>query len=206
MASVSGGGKTALVRRVAELLGATELHFDDYRAVSEYPVDMKKLVDDGADLNLWKTPQLARDLAALKRGESVVSPVDGRTVQPSEFIVVEEPMGRGRTEMARSIDFVVCIDTPLEVALARNLLQALESFSLENLGKATKKELIQRAQEATTALKDFLNWYLVGDRLVYAAVQAQVKNDCDLVLDGMKPLEVLAGEVLEAIQTGRAPP
>ena len=201
VASVSGGGKTALVSKAAELLGATTLYFDDYHAVSEYPADTKKWVDDGADLNLWKTPQLARDLVSLKRGESIVSPVDERTIQSSEFIVIEEPMGRGRAEMAKSIDFVVCIDTPLDVAFVRNFLQNLDSFSSENLEKATKEELVEQVRNTIEELKDFINGYIADGRMVYIAVQEQVKNDCDLLLDGMKPIDVLADEVVKAIQT-----
>ena len=50
VSSASGGGKTTLVTKAGQLLGATKLFFDDYAGVSEYPQDMKKWVDDGADL------------------------------------------------------------------------------------------------------------------------------------------------------------
>jgi len=176
----------------------TTLYFDDYRSVSEYPPDGKKWVDDGADLNEWRTPQFARDLAELKRGKSIASPVDGRRIQPSEFIVIEEPMGRGRAEMAESIDFVVCIDTPLEIALARNLLQNLEGFSLENMKKSTKEELLQGAEEAVEGLRGLLNNYINTGRALYIAVQEQVERDCDLILDGTKSVDVQAEEVVQA--------
>ena len=122
VSSVSGGGKTTLVKSAAFLLRGTTLDFDDYASISQYPPDLKKWVEDGADVNEWKTPQFAQDLAALRRGESIVSPLDGASILPSEFIVIEEPMGRERVEMASLIDFVAVIDTPLDIALARRLL------------------------------------------------------------------------------------
>ena len=113
ISSVSGGGKTTLVKRTADILRGTALFFDDYAAVSEYPPDIKKWVEDGADVNDWQTPQFAKDLAALRRGDSIVSPIDGASILSSEFIVIEEPMGRERAEMVSLIDFVAVIDTPL---------------------------------------------------------------------------------------------
>ena len=56
VSSVSGGGKTTLVKKIAEFLRGTTLFFDDYASVSEYPPDIKKWVEDGADVNEWKTP------------------------------------------------------------------------------------------------------------------------------------------------------
>ena len=66
VSSVSGGGKTTLVKRIADFLGGTTLFFDDYASVSEKPSDIRKWVDNGADVNEWKTPQFAQDLAINK--------------------------------------------------------------------------------------------------------------------------------------------
>ncbi len=193
VSSAPGGGKTTLVTKAGELLGAATLFFDDYETVSEYPQDMKKWVDDGADLNLWKTPQFAQDLAALKRSESVVSPVGGATISPTEFIVIEEPMGRGRDEMAKSIDFVALIDTPLDIALARNLLRVDGTNTSANMRQVTKELLIASSRE-------FVRDYLDVSRSVYIAVQDQVAADCDLILDGRLPAEELAEQLVEAVR------
>jgi len=112
ISSVSGGGKTTLVHKTAERLNASVLLFDDYRTVSQHP-HTQQWLDGGCDIDEWQTPQFARDVAALKRGEPVTLPESGRIVQPTEFIVIEEPMGRARAEMAPHIDFVAVIDTPL---------------------------------------------------------------------------------------------
>ncbi len=196
VSSASGGGKTTLVTGAAELLDATTLFFDDYRDVSEYPQDMKKWVADGADLNEWKTPKFAEDLAALKRGESVVSPAGGATITPTEFIVIEEPMGRGRDEMAKSIDFVALIDTPLDIALARNLLRVDGTNTSANMRQGTKELLIASS-------RDFVRDYLDVSRAVYIAVQDQVAADCDLILDGRLPPDELAEQLVSAVHRAR---
>jgi len=200
VSSVSGGGKTTLVKRAADLLRGTTLFFDDYASVSEYPQDIKKWVEDGADVNEWKTPKFAQDLAALRRGDRVVSPVDGASVVPSEFIVIEEPMGRERTEMADLIDFVVVIDTPLEIALARRLLRDLGSISFENFEKATKEQLAEGAVKTVTYLTDYLNGYLDAGRRLYMAVQELAKENCDLVLDGSLCVDELAQQLVTAVE------
>ena len=200
VSSVSGGGKTTLVKRTVDLLRGTALFFDDYASVSEYPPDIKKWVEDGADVNEWKTPQFAQDLAALRRGDSIVSPIDGASILPSEFIVIEEPMGRKRAEMATLIDFVAVIDTPLEIALTRRLLRDLGPISLEDIEKATKEQLAGGVVQIVTYLKDYLSGYLDAGRDLYIAVQEQAKESCDLVLDGSLSVDELAQQLVTAVE------
>jgi len=200
VSSVSGGGKTALVKCTADLLGGTALYFDDYASVSEYPPDIKQWVEEGADVNQWQTPQFARDVAALKRGDSIVSPKDGARIRPSEFIVIEEPMGRARAEMATLIDFVAVIDTPLEIALARRLLRDLGPVSREDIDKATKEKLAEGVIQIVTYLEDYLSGYLDAGRLLYIAVQEQAKANCDLVLDGFLPVDELSQQIVTAVK------
>ena len=200
VSSVSGGGKTTLVKRTADFLGGTTLFFDDYASVSEKPPDIRKWVNNGADVNEWKTPQFAQDLAALRRGDSIVSPVDGASILPSEFIVIEEPMGRERAEMATLIDFVAVIDTPLEIALTRRLLRDLGPISVENIEKATKEQLAEGFVQIVTYLKDYLSGYLDAGRDLYIAVQEQAKENCDLVLDGCLSVDELAQQLVTAVE------
>jgi uridine kinase len=200
VSAVSGGGKTTLVKRTADLLEGTVLFFDDYASVSEYPPDIKKWVEDGADVNEWKTPQFAQDLTALRRGDSIVSPIDGASILPSEFIVIEEPMGRERAEMATLIDFVAVIDTPLEIALTRRLLRDLGPISVGNIEKATKKQLAEGFVQIVTYLKDYLNGYLDAGRDLYIAVQEQAKENCDLVLDGCLSVDELAQQLVTTVE------
>jgi uridine kinase len=151
-------------------------------------------------VNNWKTPQFARDLATLRRGESIISPKDGTHLQPSEFIVVEEPMGRGRVEMAPLIDFVAVIDTPLEIALARRLLRDTSGITMEEISQATQEQLAEGIERISNYLRHFLNEYLYVARDVYITVLAQVRKNCDLVLDGMRPVDELAQQLVSAVK------
>jgi len=200
ISSVSGGGKTTLVKRAASLLKGTTLFFDEYDSVSDYPSDVRKWVDEGADVNEWKTPQFARDLATLKRGESIISPRDGTNILPSEYIVIEEPMGRARAEMTDLIDFVVVIDTPFEIALTRRLLRDFMPMFPEDIEKATREELAARMDQIGTNLRGFLEGYLYVSRDIYIAVIEQAKRSCDLVLDEILPPDTLAQQLVAAVK------
>ena len=200
ISSVSGGGKTTLVKRTAKLLRGTTLFFDDYASVSEYPPDIKKWIEDGADVNEWKTSQFSKDLASLRRGDSIVSPIDGVTILPAKFIVIEEPMGRQRAEMAPLIDFVAVIDSPLEIALTRRLLRDLGPISPKDTEKATKEQLAEGVVQIVTYLKDYLRGYLDTGRELYITVQKQAKENCDLVLDGSLSVDELAQQLVTAVE------
>jgi hypothetical protein len=201
--SISGGGKTTLVKKTAERLNAPWLLFDEYKTVSRYPQDLRKWLDEGADVNEWKTPQFARDVAALRRGESVTSPRDGRIVQPSEYIVIEEPMGRSRAEMAPHIDFVAVIDTPLEIALCRGIMRDTNHFHIDDLETASREELVHSQEGLYDYLRGYLGFYLYALREFYIAEYEQAAATCDLVLDGQLPADELAGQLVAAVETAR---
>jgi len=203
VSSVSGGGKTSLVKNAAELLDASVLLFDEYKTVSHYPPDIRKWLDDGADVDEWKTPQFAQDVAALKGGQSVTVPRDGRIVQPSEYIVIEEPLGRERAEMAPHIDFVAVIDTPLEIALCRGIMRDAGHWLVEDPEGAPKEQLVNSQKGLWNYLRGYLGFYLYAGRELYIAVQEQATATCDLVLDGQLPADELARQLVTAVKDAR---
>lgn len=203
VSSVSGGGKTTLVKKTAEWLNASWLLFDEYKTVSHYPKDVRKWVDDGADVDEWKTPQFARDVAALKRGATVPSPRDGRIVEPSEYILIEEPMGRARAEMAPHIDFVAVIDTPLEIALCRGVMRDASHWLVEDPEDASKKQLVDSQKGLWDYLRGYLGYYLYVLREFYIAVYEQAAATCDLVLDGTLTPDELAEQLVAAVKKAR---
>ena len=203
ISSVSGGGKTTLIKKTAELLNGATLLFDEYKTLSQYPQDVRKWLDDGANVNEWKTPQFARDVAALRRGESVISPKDGRIVQPSEYIVIEEPFGRERAEMAPHIDFVAIVDTPLEIALCRGIMRDTMHFHIDDLDAASREQLVNSQKALYDYLHGYLGFYLYAGRELYIAVQEHAKATCDLVLDGQLPADKLARQLVAAVENAR---
>lgn len=204
VSGVSGSGKMTLVEKTAEHLGAIALLFDSYASTSEYPRDLAKWLQDGADFNAWKTPQLAQDVRALKRGQNIVSPVTGESISPNGIVLIEDPIGRARREMIDLIDFVVWLDIPLEVALARRLLRHVNKYcrriAEKRSDELTKEELIDYFTES---MNKFLHNYLDMHRGLYIALQEQVKPHCDLILDGCLPADELALQFAEVIKEKR---
>lgn len=187
----SGAGKTSLVQKVTSLLeDAVSFYFDDYASVSKYPSNFSEWIREGADPNQWETPQLIKDLQMLRHGEAISLPDNKGMIKAASFIVMEEPFGRERSEMSGLIDFVACINLPLEVALARRLLRDVEWC------------LSERNPEYLAAyLKEYLTGYLSGaTREMYLEVNARVLKNCDLVLNGVKSLDELADETVAAIK------
>ncbi|WNZ25575.1 hypothetical protein HJG54_23845 [Leptolyngbya sp. NK1-12] len=192
ISGTSGSGKTSLVQKVTSLLeDAVSFYFDDYASVSKFPSNFSEWIREGADPNQWETPQLLKDLQMLRHGEAISLPDDKGTIGTARFIVMEEPFGRERAGMSELVDFVVCIDLPLEVALARRLLRDAEWCLRE-----------KNSEYLAIYLKEYLTGYLSGaTREMYLEVNARVLKNCDLILGGVKPLDELADEVVAAIKT-----
>jgi uridine kinase len=193
----SGAGKTSLVRKTAAVLGdAVCLHFDDYRSVSVYPPDLGDWVASGADPNEWRTPQFAADLEALRLGQAVTLPNGQGIAEPKPCVVVEDPFGRARQEMAPIIDFVAYVDLPLEVAMMRKLRREVNGAARDS-----------GSQAALDTLNQFLAEFVDGPlREAYLAANKSARESCDLVVDGMRPLDDLVQEIArraKAIAAGR---
>ena len=189
ISSLSGGGKTAVASRLAELLhDAVTIAFDDYDFDTTHPESFRRWLVGGANVNEWKTPKLADDLGKLRTGQAIVSPVDGRTMVPRKYVVFDAPLGYAHTETAGYIDFMVFIDTPLDVAMARRLLRDWPSVSADG------------SIDGTESLRGRLTAYLDYGRRAYLEMDRQIKPNCDLILDGCMPVDDLVREIAEAIK------
>ena len=139
ISSVSGGGKTAVAKKLTELLqDAVILCFDDYDDTTVHPEDLHTWLTAGADYNVWKTPGLTSDLQSLTTGNYITSPVDGSTIPAAKYIVFDAPLGRANSDTGRFIDFMVFIDTPLDIAMARRLLRDITSHTEQGAEEPTK--------------------------------------------------------------------
>lgn len=181
VAGPSGAGKSTLVRSlVRELEDAVALFFDDYHpkfvSSTSYPQTAAQWLDEGAAPASWSTPQMLTDLQALVRGEPILHPKEKSILEPATFIVLEEPFGRARPGMEELVNYVIVVNTPLEVALTRRLLRELE-----------KPYFSEHPDKFVSSMSIYLNAYLKAGRLLYLTVNEYASKDCDLVLDGLKP-------------------
>ncbi|HEX3109698.1 MAG TPA: hypothetical protein VHU41_11450 [Thermoanaerobaculia bacterium] len=172
---VSGAGKSSVIRRSIELLGeGAALYFDDYRETSEYPPDLMEWVDRGLDVDEFKTPQLAEDLRRMRADPAAT------------VILLEEPFGKMRREMAGLIDLAIHVDVPPDVLLARRLLRRIEE------------------EGATTGkLESDLHYHLMTGRHIDRIASAAEKRDADVVVDGTKSVDEIAEDVVRAIRQRR---
>lgn len=184
IAGPSGSGKSTLVRRVAALLGDSEMMFyDDYRP------------------NYVK---LTEDLGELRKGNPATYPIGKRTIHPSKFVVLEEPTGRQRNGMKNKIDFLVYIDIPLEISFTRVLLRSLERSEDNGINafyETIGPQFEPQFSEKPTKLMHIMHWqlrmYLQEHREMYLRDHITNMKDADLVINGMKSKDDLANEIVK---------
>jgi uridine kinase len=205
IAGPSGCGKTSLVKALAARLDAAALFFDDW---ADDPPGMQEWAHlPGADFGRWQTPGFSWALAELKSGAPVTVPVLSPSVgldrspevSPTAVIVIEEPFGRLRPEMAGSIDRVFSIDVPLEIALARRLSRQVGGFLAfaDAVGAEQAPALLR---QGLASVDEYLDAYLDWGHGVYVEQLRQLRETSDRVLDGRLATDELASLVLGELE------
>jgi uridine kinase len=185
LAGPPGGGKTALMLALAQRLPqASWLSMDGFPIPAAMDVQtLGAWLEDGADINRLDVSELNAALGDLKAGRGVTEPQTGRKVPAAPLVLLEAPLGRAHAGTAPFIDFLVWLDTPLDIALARNLL-AWEA---------------QADGRPRAWLADYMRQYLAVTRRVLTAQRTAVMPDADLVLDGLPAPAALAEQVIAAL-------
>jgi len=185
-----GSGKTTLALVLADAIGdAVSIHMDNYEQMTRKPLDeVARWMDEGALFEDVPMPGLEENLASLKSGRSAVDPATGAIVRPTRYIVFETQFGRAHAGTGRHIDFLVWLDTPADIALARTL-KAHTSAAGRDPGEAG-------CAGRMAWLDGYLDGYL---KLVARLVNLQrdrVRPGADIVVDGTRDPAVLASELL----------
>jgi len=110
--SISGGGKTFVANYLHSITqNSAVLHFDDrdYDAASGIS-DISQWVEEGADCNKFNLSLLQSDICSL---------VDKQV----KYIFLDYPFGRRQEQIAKYIDYLIYIDTPLDIAMARRFIR-----------------------------------------------------------------------------------
>jgi len=184
IAGHSGAGKSTLIEKLSSLVGEVNaLRIDDYESSSYYPPSVE-WVESGANPNEFQTPQFFSDIFALKNGKSIFHPKTNQEIAPARFLFIEEPFGRSREAIGALIDFLIYVDTPLEIALARKLLRTSNLISQGN---------------SDITIEEHLLWYLRIGRIFYLAVERNARMNCDLVIDGTLSTNQMTDVIHKAI-------
>ena len=180
ISGISGAGKSTLTRDLAEALGATRIHWDDFDELSMSPDNYVEWHRSGKPEGYaaWKYPQLAACIAGLKQYQLVEHPVSGVILEPTEWIIFDAPMGRDHAETGKYIDYWVHLECPLDIALARRLLR--------DFGGA----------DGTNILAE-IDCYLQRSRPLF---DEHPSAKPDLVADGTKPITILVAEISAALE------
>lgn len=194
-----GSGKTALVERLAGLLGDPPvLIFDHYERYAEWPQDLDQWIRAGADPNQVRVPRLKEDLLSLLEGTPITHPLDDKVVNPSEYILIEEPSGRERQEIAEYIDLVVYVDVPQDVCAIRVVQRALGMAGADferTIEGESREDLTRRLKAVAFWLAHYMRM-----RSAYIGVSSAVKQKADIVVNGMKSVDEIAQTVLDAME------
>jgi len=181
VSGTSGSGKSTVIARLLDHLGeATRLHFDDYIVLGNDVAEITAWLEGGANPNWVETPRLVEDLDRLVGGNLFPRCDDDAPLHPAPFVILEEPFGRARDEMAPLIDLAVHLEVPLDIALGRRILRAIREEAA-----ATHAELV-------ADIEDQMQAFLHGGRAAYQAIDRSARGAADLVLDGLLPAEDLA--------------
>lgn len=190
VAAPIGGGKSALVAALAQALGnAPTLHFDEFELATRFsPLELNSWLESGADFNSIPAPGFVEALRGLADSNSEFPAAE----RPSDYIVVELPLGRAFAATAGLVDILIWVDTPLDLALARNL-RSLAAEAIEDSS--------QRTEEFLEWLVAYLDSY--GELLhpILELQRRRVCPDADLILDGRLPIDELVNLAIERIKT-----
>ncbi len=183
ISGISGAGKSTLIKRLAETLQATTIFWDDYDEISQAPEDYVEWFYSSKDYNDWIYPKLVDSLQQLKNNETVVCPATKRNLTPTKYILFDAPLGYCHEATGKYIDFLICLDTPLDVALARRLIR-------DHKSNPNPQKMIQELEE-----------YLSKSRPLF--ILSPEEKTADLIVDGSLALEEQEKQVLGALSLCR---
>lgn len=97
-----------------------------------------------------------------------------------DYLLLDYPFAYRHDQIKRYIDLAVFIDTPLDIALARRILRDFQDASAE-------------------AIRGELDAYVRHERVAYLQMLKDILPSSDVVVDGAREIEAVAGDVLRAI-------
>ena len=171
-----GAGKTAVARFLIDALGATRVNYDDFeRMTDRSEAEIADWLKRGAPFAEIPAPGLAEAVAAAReRGGDVI---------------YETHLGRAWPPTAEMIDVSIYLDTPLDLALSRNLRDFVQAWK-------KKGGPVSRGA-------DWFDGHLAAyEAIIRPSLIAQIERVrplADHVIDNAGPLDVTCAAALSAL-------
>ncbi len=183
IAGPPGGGKTTLSNAISVRLGgAPVLRYDDYQTMTRRGLpEVEDWLSRGAPFDEISAPGFAEELARLLASDA-------------SHVIVDGPLGRAYRPTAPMIDFLVFLDTPLDLALSRVIKNATVT--------AARSPDPDSARRFVGWLETYLDIYQRFSRRAYDLQRRMVMPEAELVLDGESPPDRLADMTLAARERG----
>ena len=185
ISGISGAGKSTLIKRLAKTLQSTPIFWDDYDEISKAPQSYVDWFYSSKDYNDWVYPELVDTLHKIKSGETIICPATRQELTPTKYILFDAPLGYCHQATGKYIDFLICLDTPLDIALARRLIRDYRN-------DPNPQKMIQELQE-----------YLSKSRPLF--ILSPEEKTSDLIVDGSLALEEQEKQVLDALSLFEEP-
>jgi len=144
---------------------------------------MRNWLDEGADLAVIRTPRL---VTALQQAIAETALKPGAP----QFLLLEEPFGRQRPELAALVDTVVLLQPPLAICLSRVIQR--------NLTQNTPVDAAAQIQNYLQRYDDYLHQ-------AYQATVLQVAANCDLVVTDLSAGSTIATTIASWLQLPKVP-
>jgi uridine kinase len=182
LSGIPGSGKTTLMHLLLKDYGhAQAVYYDRFHPGMTEP-QIRDWFGRVGDTNEFVLSDLIGELTRRMQ----IQPGDQRR----PLVLFETAFGRAHRATGAFVDFLIWIDTPLDIALSRANLVFLDSV---------------RQNPAPNAAADFIEWLAryMRDypivRTMYLALSERISSMADLVIDGTKPAEVSAESVRKAL-------
>ena len=198
-----GSGKSTISSALDKILGDVPLLiFDHYGDYVEWPQDMTQWVNNGADPSQIRVPKLKDDLISLLNGRQITSPSDGKIITPSNYIILEEPSGRERLEIKEYINLVIYIDVPQDMCVIRMLERILNMKLWKSEGtleSETRESLVHQLDSVALWITQYKH-----ARLMYSQVSQIVKENADIIINGMNTVDEITSDIVSMIKGKQA--
>lgn len=141
VASVSGGGKTTIIKELnKKIKNSKALYFDDYNFEGEID-DFNQWVMNGANYNVWNLQQLKDDILNLIGDDEV------------KYILLDYPFAYKNDLIKPFVDCAIFIDTPLNIAMVRRVLRDMKNAT----GDEIREEMSCYLKYSRIAYEEMLN-------------------------------------------------